>query len=266
MTGGADKMGTYKFSSDTQSFLENIPIPLAVYQYVDHQIKPLLVSKAYIKLFGYNSCQEAVYCLNTDLYRNIHPEDIVRMEEYSYNFATQDDDGYDVVFRNKREDQSDYHIIHGTGKYISVNGASIAFITYTDETADAGNDEMVKAVLTTLSDKYSTSESTEFTKHYDELTGLHNMTHFLDYAGPGIEKMWEKGQTPVVMYFDLCDLKAYNRRYGLKAGDQQICSLGKLIKEYFQEDKSSRFESDHFVAYAGDDQIESRLMDLFSQM
>ena len=71
MTGGADKMGTYKFSSDTQSFLENIPIPLAVYQYVDHQIKPLLVSKAYIKLFGYNSCQEAVYCLNTDLYRNI---------------------------------------------------------------------------------------------------------------------------------------------------------------------------------------------------
>lgn len=258
-------MGTYKFSSDTQSFLENIPIPLAVYQYVDHQIKPLLVSKAYIKLFGYNSCQEAVYCLNTDLYRNIHPDDIVRMEEYSYDFATQDD-GYDVVFRNKREDQSDYHIIHGTGKHISVNGASIAFITYTDETADAGNDEMVKAVLTTLSDKYSPSESTEFTKHYDELTGLHNMTHFLDYAGPGIEKMWEKGQTPVVMYFDLCDLKVYNRRYGLKAGDQQICSLGKLIKEYFQEDKSSRFESDHFVAYAGDDQIESRLMDLFSQM
>ena len=68
------------------------------------------------------------------------------------------------------------------------------------------------------------------------------------------------------MYFDLCDLKVYNRRYGLKAGDQQICSLGKLIKEYFQEDKSARFESDHFVAYAGDDQIESRLMDLFSQM
>ena len=68
------------------------------------------------------------------------------------------------------------------------------------------------------------------------------------------------------MYFDLCDLKVYNKRYGLKAGDQQICSLGKLIKEYFQEDKSSRFESDHFVAYAGDDQIESRLMDLFSQM
>ena len=48
-------MKTFEFSSDTQSFLENIPIPLAVYQYVDNQIKPLMVSKAYIKLFGYNS-------------------------------------------------------------------------------------------------------------------------------------------------------------------------------------------------------------------
>lgn len=258
-------MGTYEISSDTRSFLENIPIPLAVYRYVDDQIKPLLVSKAYLRLFGYDSCQEAVYCLNTDLYRNVHPDDIARMEDHSYSFATQDD-SYDVIFRNRREDQSDYHIIHGTGKHISVNGAELAFITYTDETADSGNDEIVKAVLTTLSDKYSPSESTEFSKHYDELTGMHNMTHFLEYAGAGIEKMWEKGQVPVVMYFDLCDLKMFNSRYGFKAGDEQICCLARLIGKFFDADKSSRFESDHFVVYSEDDQIESRLNELFLQM
>ena len=258
-------MKTYEFSSETRSFLENIPIPLAVYQYVDDQIKPLLVSRAYRDLFGYDSCGEAVYSLNTDLYRNVHPDDIVRMEEYSYQFANRSGD-YDIVFRNRREDQQEYHVIHGTGKYISVNGADIAFITYTDETDDAGDDSVVKAMLTTLSDRRSSSGSTEFSKHYDELTGLQNMSHFLGYSMTGIEKIWEKGEIPVILYFDLCDLKVYNSRFGFRAGDGQICKLAKLIRNYFGAENSSRFENDHFVVYAENQDIESRLHELFLQM
>ena len=258
-------MKTYEFSSETRSFLENIPIPLAVYQYVDDQIKPLLVSRAYRDLFGYDSCGEAVYSLNTDLYRNVHPDDIVRMEEYSYQFANRSGD-YDIVFRNRREDQQEYHVIHGTGKHISVNGADIAFITYTDETDDAGDDSVVKAMLTTLSDRRSSSGSTEFSKHYDELTGLQNMSHFLGYSMTGIEKIWEKGEIPVILYFDLCDLKVYNSRFGFRAGDGQICKLAKLIRNYFGAENSSRFENDHFVVYAENQDIESRLHELFLQM
>ena len=142
-------MKTYTISTDTRSFLENIPIPLAVYQYIEDQIKPILVSKAYIELFGYNSCQEAVYSLGTNLYRNVHPEDIARMEKYSYQFSTTQE-SYDIIFRNKREDQSDYHFIHGTGKYILVDGAKLAFITYTDESVNGDNDSKIKAVLTTI--------------------------------------------------------------------------------------------------------------------
>lgn len=258
-------MKTYEISSDTRSFLENIPIPLAVYQYVKDQIKPLLVSKAYLELFGYNNVQEAVYSLNTDLYRNVHPEDITRMEKYSYSFAA-GGESYDIVFRNKREDQSEYHLIHGTGKHINVDGKILALITYTDETTNADNDQLVKAVINTLSDKSSSSRSTEFTKHYDDLTGLQNMTRFLDYSMTGIKRIWDRGQVPVVMYFDLCGLKKYNSRYGFRSGDKQICALADLIIKNFDRDKASRFESDHFVVYAENDQIESRLNVLFSQM
>ena len=258
-------METYEFSSDTRSFIENIPIPIAVYQYVDEQIKSLLVSKAYLELFGYSSCEEALYSLATDLYRNVHPDDISRMEKYSYSFATHKDD-YDIVFRNKREDQSEYHLIHGTGKHIMVDGTSMAFITYTDETADAGSDQMVKAVLATLSGKDSSSGSAEFTKHYDSLTGLQNTERFLEYSLTGIEKIRESGQAPVVMYFDLCGLKKYNSRYGLQAGDRQICALAELIGTYFGRERASRFESDHFVVYAEEDGIESKLRALFSEV
>lgn len=258
-------MKTYEFSSETRSFLENIPIPLAIYQYVDDQIKPLLVSRAYLELFGYDSLGEAVYSLNTDLYHNVHPDDIVRMEEYSYCFANRSGN-YDIVFRNKREDQQDYHLIHGTGKYITVDGAELAFITYTDETSGGGNDGVVKAMLTTLSDQYSSSESTEFSKHYDELTGLQNMSHFLDRSMAGIEGIWEKGQVPVILYFDLCDLKMYNSRFGFRAGDGQICRLAKLIQKFFGAERSSRFESDHFVVYSENNGIESELRSLFLQM
>lgn len=258
-------MKIYEFSADTRAFIENIPIPIAVYQYVEDQIRPLLVSKAYLELFGYGSCEEAVYGLGRDLYRNVHPDDIAMMEQHSYRFATADE-AYDVVFRNRREDQSEYRLIHGTGRHITVDGANLAFITYTDETADAGHDQMVKAVLTTLSGRYSSSESAEFAKHYDELTGLQNMTHFLDYAPAGIEKIREKGQMPVALYFDLRGLKEYNSRYGLKVGDRQITALADLIGTCFGRDRASRFESDHFAAYAENDRIEARLNALFSQM
>lgn len=258
-------MNAYEISSDTRSFLENIPIPLAVYQYVEDQIRPLLVSKAYLELFGYASVREAVYGLGTDLYRNVHPDDIPGMEQYSYQFAT-GNEPYDIVFRNKREDESEYHLIHATGRHIKVDGASIAFITYTDETADNGNAQMVKAVLTTLSNKYSAQDSTEFSKHYDSLTGIQNMTHFLDYSMSGIEKIWNNGKIPVILYFDLCGLKKYNSSFGLKAGDRQIVQLSELIGKYFDKDKSSRFESDHFVVYAEDEQIESRLQALYKEM
>lgn len=259
-------MNAYELSAETRTFLENIPIPLAVYQYIGDQIMPLAVSKAYLELFGYGSCQEAVYVLENDLYRNVHPDDIARMEQYSYRFAAHDQGNYDIVFRNKREDQPEYHLIHGTGRHITVGGVRLGFITYADETESAGSDQVVKAMLTSLSGKDSSSESLEFAKHYDRLTGLQNTERFLHSAMAGIEKIWKNGQIPVVMYFDLSGLKKYNSRYGLHAGDRQICALAELIKMHFGRECVSRFESDHFVAYAENRQIESRLRAIFSQM
>ena len=258
-------MKAYAFSDDTRAFIENVPIPIAVYQYVDEQIRPLLVSRAYLGLFGYSSSEEAVYGLGRDLYRNVHPDDIARMEKCAYDFAMHKHD-YDVVFRNHRQDQEDYHLIHATGKYITIDGADIAFITYTDETADTGKDQLLTAVLTSLSDKYTPSESTEFAKHYDSLTGLQNMTHFFDDAENGIAKIRAKNQVPVIMYFDLSGLKEYNSRYGLEVGDRQIRALGELIKTYFGRERASRFESDHFAVYAENDRIEEKLNDLFDRM
>lgn len=258
-------MKTYEFSADTRTFLENIPIPLAVYQYVNDQIKPLLVSKAYVELFGYSSTQEAVYGLGTDLYRNVHPDDISRMENYSYRFAA-GEGVYDITFRNKRKDQSDYHLIHGTGKHSTVDGVNMAFITYTDVTAGADSARLIKPAPAAEKDEYSSSDSMEYVKYYDGLTGLQNMTHFLDYSMAGIGKIRDKGEIPVVLYFDLCDLKKYNSRYGLKAGDDQIRLLSELIGKYFGKERSSRFESDHFVVYSENSQIEERLRALFSEM
>lgn len=258
-------MKAYAFSDDTRAFIENVPIPIAVYQYIDEQIKPLLVSKAYLALFGYSSSEEAIYGLGRDLYRNVYPDDIARMEKSSYDFAMHKQD-YDVVFRNRREDQTEYHLIHGTGRHITIDGADIAFITYTDETADQENDQLVKAVLTSLSGKYSSAESTEYAKHYDSLTGLQNMTHFLDDAMAGIEKIRAGKRIPVIMYFDLSGLKEYNSRYGLEEGDRQIKALAGLITSCFGRDRASRFESDHFAVYAENDEIETKLHALFAKM
>lgn len=257
----------YTFSPETRAFIEHIPIALAIYQYVDGTITPLLVSQAYLALFGHAGFESARYTLRTDLYHNVHPEDIPRMEAASLAFAKTPNGGtYDMLFRNKRADQADYHIIHGTGQYIKIDGTPMAFITYTDETAGSENDQMVKAVLSTLSAQYAPTESPAYHAHFDQLTGLANMAHFLERAGDGIKRIQETGGTPVLMYFDLRDLKTYNRRMGFDAGDRQICALAELIGRYFGRDCAARFESDHFAAYAENRHLESRLQALFAQM
>lgn len=258
-------MKPYTFSPETRAFIEHIPIALAIYQHVDGAAAPLLVSQAYLDLFGHKSFESAVYTLDTDLYHDVHPEDIPRMEASTQRFANQGG-AYDVLFRNKRADQANYHIIHGTGQHITIDGTPLAFITYTDETDESAGDQMVKAVLSTLSAQYAPADSPAFSAHFDALTGLANMEHFLDRADAGISRLRDQGEVPMLMYFDLRDLKLYNRRLGFAAGDEQICALAELIGQIFGRDCAARFESDHFVAYAARRHLEDRLETLFAQM
>ena len=260
-------MKTYQFEPDTRAFLEKMPVPVAVYQYLNNRINALVVSEALLRLFGYDSIEEGLFFLNNDMYHDVHPEDLARIEETGYRFAMQKglSGKYDVVYRNKNRYQDSYHIIHGTGRHIMMGDDRLAVIIYTDETDTINNTGDIGSTLKHALESHVLVQSTAHTSHYDDLTGLQNMRHFLISAKPHIQEMWKAGKTPVLLYFNMRNLKAFNNRFGFHEGDILLQELARLIRGEFGMDRSSRFESDHFAVYTELQGADQKLKRLFEK-
>ena len=260
-------MKTYQFEPDTRAFLEKMPVPVAVYQYLNNRINALVVSEALLRLFGYDSIEEGLFFLNNDMYHDVHPEDLARIEETGYRFAMQKglSGKYDVVYRNKNRYQDSYHIIHGTGRHIMMGDDRLAVIIYTDETDTIDNTGDVGSTLKHALESHVLIQSTAHTSHYDDLTGLQNMRHFFISAKPHIQEMWKAGKTPVLLYFNMRNLKAFNNRFGFHEGDILLQELARLIRGEFGMDRSSRFESDHFAVYTELQGADQKLKRLFEK-
>ena len=104
----------------------------------------------------------------------------------------------------------------------------------------------------------------ERTKGYDDLTGMPNFNHFMQYAPEGIRSLRDQGEDPVIIYFDYSNFKMYNNQYGFYAGDQMICGLGNTLRARMGEEQSARIESDHFIVYGKRSGIEDKIKDIFA--
>ena len=73
------RMKKYQFSDEERSFLEGLPSPLGVYQYVNRHIYVLALSDGYRKMFGFEDKEKAYRVLEQDVFYNVHPDDVARM-------------------------------------------------------------------------------------------------------------------------------------------------------------------------------------------
>ena len=71
-------MGKYQFDPAVRSSLENAPVPLAVYQFIDRRVVTLILSKGFLDLFGFEDREEAYFVMDNDMYRSTHPDDMSR--------------------------------------------------------------------------------------------------------------------------------------------------------------------------------------------
>ena len=93
---------TEKFSFDprTQELLEHLTIPFAIYQYLDKRVQTIALSQGFCGEFGFEKPEDAYLAMNSDLYRDIHPDDRTRVADAAYRFAAFDLP-YDIVYRTR---------------------------------------------------------------------------------------------------------------------------------------------------------------------
>lgn len=260
-------MAEFKFPKPIEEVCRKSPVPFAVYRFVRQKVVTVALSQGFLDLFGIESYESAVHLMNFDMYRGAHPDDAARLADLAYHFVSEGET-YDAVYRNRNKNQKDYHIIHSRGKRIRLaDGSSLFFVWYMDETGDR------KAAPLDLGQELETSleESIHIgvmarKNRYDDLTGLPNMSYFLQRAEEAKPKIQAEGGEPVILYMDFSNMKFFNYRQGFEAGNRLIRAFGTLLRSVFGAEQAGRFSGDHFAAFTDGRYLEGQLDELMGQL
>lgn len=242
--------------------MENSPIHFAVYQFIDKRVVTLVLSEGFCKLYGYTR-EECYSLMDNDMYRDIHPDDASRIADAAFRFATEERP-YNVVYRVKLKNE--YRILHARGEHVfTESGVRLAFVWYTDE----GRYIEGTAFFENGMDKSFTEalhKGSLFRKnYYDHLTGLPNMSYFFELAEAAKLRLLEQAKTPVLLFFNLNDMKYYNSQFGFSEGDKLLIGFAKILVQHFSHENCSRFGQDHFTAITDEQDLENTLQKIFEE-
>lgn len=106
----------------------------------------------------------------------------------------------------------------------------------------------------------------EVNSSMDELTGLPNMTQFRIMAQSYIVKMRSQNRTPVLIYFDIRDMKAINEKYGFECGNSVLINTMHILRTVFSGEPISRLAEDHFVVLTGRRSVEQSIEKVYDQV
>ncbi len=259
-------MEEYKMPEQERAIIEKLRFPFAVYQFVNKRVVTLAVSDGFCEKFGLSSHKEAVYLMDHDMYRDTHPEDAVRIADAGIRFATEGG-VYDVIYRTKTVDGNGYTVIHAHGEHVNteIEGVRLAHVWYMDEgVCDEKSLSQGITVEHVLANALHEENSIRINR-YDHLTGLPNLTYFLELTEAGKTGMQNEGYEPVMMYLDLNGMKYYNHRKGFAEGDRMLQTFARLLKQNFGNENCCHIGADRFAVFTKDEGIEKVLHSFFAE-
>ena len=254
----------FEFTSGELEALRDIPGAFGVFQSVRGKIVPVFLSEQFVSLFGFDSEEQAADDIRRDVYRGMHPDDVARITVSRYQFAG-GAPAYDVLYRNKNRFQSDYHIIHETGRHVWKRGTRLDYIIYTDESQIANGEQGVKLHLSESFEQKMSLENDLHRKQFDDLTGLPLIGRFFQEAQEEIHEIRKKGRVPAILWIDYSRLRDYNEIHGFETGDELIRGLAWLIRDQFGVANTARINNDCFVACTDTENLEEDIRHIFDE-
>ena len=256
-------MERYRFSAEELKNLEQMPTPLAVYQFAEGHIYTLALSDGYREMFELSDKAEAYRLLNEDVLYNTHTDDIGRITEAVRHFIVESG-RYEAIFRARKYREQDCHIIHATGKHIFTDtGVRLAYVWFTDEGAYTEEDDTEGTALNRAFNNALHEESILRAGYYDSLTGLPNMTHFFSLAEAGKEAVLGDGGKAALIYMDLNGMKSYNDNYGFAEGDKLLREFSGLLERTFGRGSCCHISGDRFAVCTREDGLREVLQRFF---
>lgn len=256
-------MERYEFSEEQRAVLESARVPFAIYQFIDKRVVTVVLSDGFCELFGYDDRGQAYYDMDNDMYKDAHPDDVARIADAAFRFATEGGD-YEVIYRTRDRGDDGYRIVHAMGEHVyTEDGVRLAHVWYTDEGAYADKGGSRRTELNRAFNDALHEESIVHATNYDYLTGLPSMTYFFELAEEGKRSILASGGEPALLFMDLTGMKFFNKQNGFAVGDKLLREFAQELKGTFSNESCCRIGSDHFAVFTEEAGLEDTLGKFF---
>jgi diguanylate cyclase (GGDEF)-like protein len=231
---GAEYM-TYQFSDSIRKFLEQQKVPMAVYQSIDGKAVTVLVSDGFCALHK-DSREHMVSALNQSMFERVDQRDAGMLAELGRKFA-EHEKPYDVVYR-AFDESGHKKTLHTVGFWQTMpDGTELAFLFYTDISKSS------KLIEENTRQYFGLREDHFYT---DPLTKQPNLNFLYEFGNEKINAIRLRQKQPVLIYFDVDAMENYNNQYGYAAGNDLLCLVAEILKDYYPDAQIARGYDDHF--------------------
>ena len=222
-------MERYTFTDEQRAVIEGMQMPCAVYQFINKRVVTLALSDGFCELFGYEDHEQAYYDMDNDMYKDTHPDDIARIADEAFRFATEGG-SYEVLYRTRRKTGSGYLIVHAMGKHVyTEDGARLAHVWYINEGEYKGGFALDKPELNRMMTDELKKDSILMNSQYDNLSGLPRLAYFFDLAEEVKLSIEKEGGRCAMLFLDLNGMKFFNSRYGFAEGDKLLKYVSRVL-------------------------------------
>ncbi|SEF89793.1 diguanylate cyclase (GGDEF) domain-containing protein [Butyrivibrio sp. Su6] len=252
----------YKLPDDIKKSYESLKVPMIIIEpLASGDFEPLAISDGFLDFHSLS--RDYLKRLhdkwdNEIFFERIHPEEKDKLRAISMDFLEKKTD-YDITFRVRMDDG--YHLIHSIGYWQTMeDGTDLAFLVYHDV-------QKHENMFVEIANKYKLFQRDEF--YVDALTNLPNINYVNKNGDSKIQEIVARGKNPVVIYLDIDSMQSYNRRYGLKRGDELLILVANILTAEFPHGIVARVFSDHFAvidAYLSDEETVKKIESVNSKL
>ena len=226
----------YQFSDKNRKTLEQLALPLAIFQNVDGKNIPVLVTEGFCALLGVER-DRVMKEQESSKFDRIHPADVGRIAQAVNEFWSKQSN-YDVIYRVRQAD-NEYHYVHSIAFWWPMDEETELIVVIYLDLHKWGNE------IRKSSNRYGLFQQDHF--YTDPLTGLPNINYLNQFADERVNTLRIHEKTPVLIYTDVQAMQFYNNHYGFSRGNELLCLIAEELKAAFPEGLVARGAEDHFV-------------------
>ena len=252
----------YIFPEDIKKSYESLKVPMIIIEpLASGDYEPLAISDGFLDFHSLSRDYLKRFHSKWDneiFFERIHPEEKDKLRAMSMDFLKKKTD-YDITFRVRMDDG--YHLMHSIGYWQTMEeGTDLAFLVYQDV-------QKHKDMFVEIANKYKLFQRDEF--YIDALTNLPNINYVNKNGDSKIQEIIGRGKLPIAIYLDIDSMQSYNRKYGLKRGDELLILVANILTAEFPHGIVARIFSDHFTVideYLSDEDIVKKIESVNSKV